>query len=80
MLTSRTGGRGNANAQSNRDFVVQQQSNEIHEVIRVLQLTTYDEDEWGADDITVMKKALNALEGKMKQVRMRHTLTGRKEC
>ena len=48
--------------------MVQQQSNEIHEVIRVLQLTTYDEDEWGADDITVMKKALNALEGKMKQV------------
>ena len=60
--------------------MVQQQSNEIHEVIRVLQLTTYDEDEWGADDITVMKKALNALEGKMKQVRMRPTLTGRKEC
>ena len=33
-------------------------SNEIHEIIRVLQLTTYDEDEWGADDITVMKKAM----------------------
>jgi len=32
-------------------------SNEIHEIIRVLQLTTYDEEEWDADDITVMKKA-----------------------
>ena len=33
-------------------------SNEIHEIIRVLQLTTYDEEEWDADDLTVMKKAL----------------------
>lgn len=32
-------------------------SDEIHEIIRVLQLTTYDEEEWDADDITVMKKA-----------------------
>ncbi len=31
---------------------------EIEEIIRVLQLTTYDEDEWDADDLTVMKKAL----------------------
>ena len=68
ILFCSTGGRGNRDAQSNRDYVVLKQSNEIHEIIRVLQLTTYDEDEWGADDITVMKKALNALEGKMKQV------------
>lgn len=32
-------------------------SDEIHEIIRVLQLTTYDEEEWDADDLTVMKKA-----------------------
>lgn len=44
-------------AQSNRDYVTQKMSNEIHEIIRVLQLTTYDEEEWDADDITVMKKA-----------------------
>ena len=37
--------------------MVQKVSNEIHEIIRVLQLTTYDEEEWDADDITVMKKA-----------------------
>lgn len=36
-------------------------SNEIHEVIRVLQLTTYDEDEWDADDLTIMKKAMVSL-------------------
>ena len=52
-----SGGAGVTDAQSNRDYVIQKMSNEIHEIIRVLQLTTYDEDEWDADDITVMKKA-----------------------
>lgn len=51
------GGPGLEEAQSNRDYVTQKMSNEIHEIIRVLQLTTYDEEEWDADDITVMKKA-----------------------
>jgi len=51
------GGAGVTEAQSNRDYVIQKMSNEIHEIIRVLQLTTYDEEEWDADDITVMKKA-----------------------
>lgn len=40
-------------------------TDEINEIIRVLQLTTYDEDEWDADNLTVMKKAQNAIEGKM---------------
>jgi len=52
-----SGGAGVGEAQSNRDYVIQKMSNEIHEIIRVLQLTTYDEEEWDADDITVMKKA-----------------------
>ena len=39
-------------------------TDEINEIIRVLQLTTYDEDEWDADNLTVMKKALNAVQGK----------------
>jgi len=51
------GGAGVLEAQSNRDYVIQKMSNEIHEIIRVLQLTTYDEEEWDADDITMMKKA-----------------------
>ena len=42
---SLSAGRGSRDEQSNRDFVVQKQSNEIHGIIRVLQLTTYDEDE-----------------------------------
>ena len=52
-----TGGRSLTDAQHNRDYVVSKVSSEIHEIIRVLQLTTYDEDEWDADDITVIKKA-----------------------
>lgn len=31
---------------------------EVNEIIRVLQLTSYDEDEWDADNLTVMKKAI----------------------
>lgn len=33
-------------------------TDEMNEIIRVLQLTTYDEDEWEADNVTVMKKVL----------------------
>jgi len=57
LLLLLLGGAGVIEAQSNRDYVIQKMSNEIHEIIRVLQLTTYDEEEWDADDITVMKKA-----------------------
>ena len=41
-------------------------TDEINEIIRVLQLTTYDEDEWDADNLTVMKKCQNAIQGKMR--------------
>ena len=50
-------GCGCLEAQKNRDFTVCKMSDEIHEIIRVLQLTTYDEVEWDADDLTVMKRA-----------------------
>lgn len=32
-------------------------TDEINEIIRVLQLTNYDDDEWDADNLSVMKKA-----------------------
>jgi vinculin len=35
-------------------------TDEVNEIIRVLQLTTYDEDEWDQDNVTVMRKALSA--------------------
>lgn len=49
---------GAPEAQSNRDYIVRKMSDEVQEIIRVLQLTTYDEDEWDADDVTVMKKSV----------------------
>ncbi|XP_055899269.1 vinculin-like isoform X3 [Biomphalaria glabrata] len=66
FITASQSGQGIKEAQNNRDYTVRKMSDEIHEIIRVLQLTTYDEDEWDADDLTVMKKAQNAIEGKMK--------------
>lgn len=33
-------------------------TDEMNEIVRVLQLTSYDEDEWDADNVTVMKKAM----------------------
>lgn len=50
-------GAGIRESQTNRDYVVHKMSDEIYEIIRVLQLTTYDEEEWDADDLAVMKKA-----------------------
>jgi len=40
-------------------------TDEINEIIRVLQLTTYDEDEWEADQLTAMKRACQALDSKL---------------
>lgn len=67
FITAKETGSGFVEAQKNRDYVVQKMSDEIHEIIRVLQLTTYDEENWDADDLTVMKKAQSAIEGKLKQ-------------
>ncbi|CDK13446.1 Vinculin [Caenorhabditis elegans] len=51
---------GHAEAIANRNFMSQRMTEEMNEIIRVLQLTTYDEDEWDADNVTVMRKALSA--------------------
>ncbi|XP_076339164.1 vinculin-like isoform X5 [Tachypleus tridentatus] len=59
------GGKGVEEAAENRNYLAHRMTDEINEIIRVLQLTTYDEDEWDADSLTVMKKALNALDGKI---------------
>ncbi|XP_052235502.1 vinculin-like isoform X5 [Dreissena polymorpha] len=66
FITAKQSNQGIPDAQTNRDYVVHKMSDEIHEIIRVLQLTTYDEEEWDADDLAVMKKAQSALEQKMK--------------
>ena len=59
------GGKGLPEAQENRNFVVSKMSREIHELMRVLQLTTYDEDDWNTDDLTIMRKALSNIAGSM---------------
>ena len=53
-----TGGKGLPEAAENRNYLAQRMIDEMNEIIRVLQLTTYDEDEWDADNLTVMRKAL----------------------
>lgn len=50
-------GKGVEEAAENRNYLARRMTDEINEIIRVLQLTNYDEDEWDADNLTVMKKA-----------------------
>uniref|UniRef100_A0AC34QHQ2 Vinculin n=1 Tax=Panagrolaimus sp. JU765 TaxID=591449 RepID=A0AC34QHQ2_9BILA len=52
--------KGLAEAGENRNYLAQRMTDEVNEIIRVLQLTTYDEDEWDSDNVTVMRKALSA--------------------
>lgn len=52
-------------AAGNRNYHTQRIMDEIEEIIRVLQLTTYDEDEWDSDSLTFMKRALGAMTSKI---------------
>ncbi|KAI1705384.1 vinculin family domain-containing protein [Ditylenchus destructor] len=54
------GQKGLPEAAENRNYLAQRMTDEVNEIIRVLQLTTYDEDEWDTDNVTVMRKALSA--------------------
>ena len=64
-----SGGKGASDAAENRNYLAARMTEELHEIIRVLQLTTYDEDEWDADNLTVMKKAHNAIQSKIRPAR-----------
>ena len=46
------GGKGAEEAAENRNYLANRMSDEVSEIIRVLQLTTYDEDEWDSDNLT----------------------------
>jgi len=52
-------------ATGNRNYHTQRISDELQEIIRVLQLTTYDEDEWDSDSLTYVKRALGAMTSKI---------------
>uniref|UniRef100_A0A1B0DHH8 Vinculin n=1 Tax=Phlebotomus papatasi TaxID=29031 RepID=A0A1B0DHH8_PHLPP len=58
-------GKGAGEAAENRNYLAARMSDEIQEIIRVLQLTTYDEDQSELDNLTVLKKLSNAIRNKM---------------
>ncbi|KAK0173252.1 hypothetical protein PV328_006478 [Microctonus aethiopoides] len=60
------GGKGADEAAENRNYLSGRMSDELNEIIRVLQLTTYDEEEWDADQLTVLKKAQSAMESRVR--------------
>lgn len=59
------GGKGSDEAAENRNYLAARMTDEIQEIIRVLQLTTYDEDQSELDNLTVLKKLNNAIKNKM---------------
>eukprot|EP00096_Caligus_rogercresseyi_P004203 TRINITY_DN1837_c0_g1_i4.p1 TRINITY_DN1837_c0_g1~~TRINITY_DN1837_c0_g1_i4.p1 ORF type:complete len:921 (-),score=329.98 TRINITY_DN1837_c0_g1_i4:363-3125(-) len=66
------GGKGTDEAGENRNYLAGRMSEEVSEIVRVLQLTTYDEDEWDSDNLTVMRKTQGALESKIQSARDWH--------
>jgi len=47
------GGKGNEEAGENRNYLANRMTEEVGEIMRVLQLVTYDEDEWSGDNLQV---------------------------
>lgn len=70
-VTTRTSGsHGVEEALKNRNFTYEKMSAEINEIIRVLQLTSWDEDAWAnKKDTEAMKRALGLIESKMGQAK-----------
>ncbi|XP_055922051.1 vinculin [Eupeodes corollae] len=52
-------------AAENRNYLASRMTDEIQEIVRVLQLTTYDEDTSELDNLTVLKKISNAILNKV---------------
>lgn len=65
IYTVESGGIGAGEAAENRNYLASRMSDEIQEIIRVLQLTTYDEDQSELDNLTVLKKLSNAIKNKL---------------
>ncbi|XP_019871844.2 vinculin isoform X3 [Aethina tumida] len=59
------GGKGIEEAAENRNYLTQRLTDEINEIIRVLQLTSYDEEQSDLDNLTVLKKLQNAIQNKI---------------
>ncbi|XP_062257369.1 vinculin-like isoform X1 [Platichthys flesus] len=65
VSTKTSRGAGVEEAERNRKFTFEKMSAEIIEIIRVLQLTTWDEDAWANKDMEAMKRSLALIESKM---------------
>ncbi|KAJ0171018.1 hypothetical protein K1T71_013217 [Dendrolimus kikuchii] len=59
------GGKGLEEAAENRNYLAQRMADEIHEIIRVLQLTSYVEDGGEKDNIAVLKALQSQIHTKM---------------
>eukprot|EP00794_Sanderia_malayensis_P016841 gene16841-18540_t len=68
VVTLERGGPGRAEAQENRNFRITKLSDDILEIMRILQLKVYDEEE-GEDPTTEMRKAQGVIAGKMDQAK-----------
>ncbi|XP_039528112.1 vinculin a isoform X4 [Pimephales promelas] len=65
VTTKCTKSHGVEEALKNRNYTFEKMSAEINEIIRVLQLTSWDEDAWANKDTEAMKRALALIESKM---------------
>ncbi|XP_068182671.1 vinculin-like isoform X2 [Antennarius striatus] len=65
VTTKSSKGAGIEEAERNRRFTFEKMSTEINEIIRVLQLTTWDEDAWANKDMEALKRSLALIESKM---------------
>ncbi|XP_069394565.1 vinculin-like isoform X6 [Paralichthys olivaceus] len=69
VATKTSRGAGVEEAERNRKFTFEKMSSEINEIIRVLQLTTWDEDAWANKDMEALKRSLALIESKMAQAK-----------
>lgn len=69
VTTKSSRGAGVEEAERNRRFTYEKMSAEINEIIRVLQLTTWDEDAWANKDMEALKRSLALIESKMGQAK-----------
>ncbi|XP_039639884.1 vinculin-like isoform X5 [Perca fluviatilis] len=70
VATKSSRGAGVEEAERNRRFTFEKMSAEINEIIRVLQLTTWDEDAWAnKKDMEALKRSLALIESKMAQAK-----------
>ncbi|XP_017268510.1 vinculin isoform X3 [Kryptolebias marmoratus] len=70
VATKSSRGAGVEEAERNRRFTFEKMSAEINEIIRVLQLTTWDEDAWAnKKDMEALKRSLVLIESKLGQAK-----------